>query len=342
MISIKDIARLAGVSPSTISRVVNDKKYVKPEIRERILALIRETGYVPNNAARSMVLKRSFCVGIVIPDTFNMFQRQLFSTIERHLESQGYHTLFYFVKWDPESELRCLRRLKAEKLDGIIMIHELRHPDFYAYLAASPVPVVLCTFDRPGSGFPSVHVDEEAAARAATEHLIGLGHRRIGLLSGEHFSFGTQRAAGYRSALEAAGIGLDESLSVFVPSYSIEDGRTGMRTLLGRGERPSALFAATDELAIGAVRALYEAGLGVPTDVSIVGFDDIDITPYLAPALTTVRQPIGEMGRRAAVLMSALIAGEAAEAGPDVLGHELVVRESSRALRPGGEAAPGR
>ncbi len=329
MTSIKDLARLAGVSPSTISRAVNGKKYVKPEIRERILELVRETGYVPNSAARSMVLKRTFTVGIVIPDTFNMFQRQLFSTVERSLEGFGYHTSFFFVVWEPESELRCLRRIKAEKLDGIIMIHEVARPEFYDFLAKSQLPAVLCTFTRAGGFFHSVHVDEEAAARTATEHLVSLGHRRIGLLSGTHFSFGAQRAEGYRSGLAASGIEAREADAVLLPSYTPEEGRSGMRALLERDLGLTAVFAATDELAIGAVRALYEAGLKVPRDVSVIGFDDIDISAYLSPGLTTVRQPIREMGKRTAEIMSRLIEGHR-EPGDSVFGHELVIRESTK------------
>jgi LacI family transcriptional regulator len=178
MFSIKEIAKLAGVSPSTVSRVINHKKWVKPQLRERVLALVQEMGFVPNNAARSMVLKRTFTIGIVIPDTFNMFQRQLFSIIEHDLEMYGYRTHFFFVKWEPESELNCLRKLKAENLDGIIMLHEVDHPDFYAYLTRAGLPVVLCTFSREEPGFSTVHINEEAAARTATEYLVGLGHRR--------------------------------------------------------------------------------------------------------------------------------------------------------------------
>jgi LacI family transcriptional regulator len=334
MVSIKDIARLAGVSASTVSRVINKRQYIRPELRERILALVEETGYVPNNAARSMVLKRTFTVGIVIPDSFNMFQRQLFSTIERNLEGFGYRTSFFFVKWEPESELACLRRLKGEKLDGIIMIHEVGHAEFYDYLRGSSLPVVLCTFNRDELDFPSIHVDEEDGARAATRHLIELGHRRIGLLSGSHFSFAAQRAVGYRAALEAAGIAFAEDIVVRAPSYSAEVGREGMRSLLSRESGLTAVFAETDELAIGAIRAAYEDGLAVPRDLSVVGFDDIDISAFLSPGLTTVRQPIPEMGRRTAELMSALIAGERTEPGGSAFGYELVVRESTAA--PGG------
>jgi LacI family transcriptional regulator len=332
MTSIKDIAKIAGVSPSTVSRVVNEKKYVKPEIRERIMALVEELGYVPNNAARSMVLKRTFTVGVVIPDTFNMFQRQLFSIIERCLESNGFRTMFFFVKWESESEMKCLRRLLAENLDGIIMIHEMARPDFYEELSQRSIPVVLCPFSHEGLSSRSVHIDEEAAARAATEHLITLGHREIGMVAGLHFSFAAQRTAGYRAALEGAGLSYDEGLVVPVGSYSAADGRLGMRALLSRPRRPTAVFAQTDELAIGAVRALYEAGLRVPQDMSVMGFDDIDISAHLSPSLTTIRQPIFEMGRETAAIMSRLIAEEDETEGAAIFGFELVVRESTQAL----------
>jgi LacI family transcriptional regulator len=331
MINIKEIAKLAGVSPATVSRVVNGKNYVKQDIRDRVMALVEEHGYVADSAARSMVLKRNFTVGIVLPEAFNMFQRELFSTIERCLEASGYRTLFFFVKWEPESESKCLRRLKAEKLDGIIMIHEVTDPAFYEYLATVPAPVVLCTFAREDR-FPSVRVDEDAASQAATRHLIGLGHRNIGLISGTHFSFGAQRAAGYRAALEAAGIPVDEERIVLVPSYSPEEGRAGMHELMARGRNLTAVFAATDELAIGAVRALYEVGLTVPGDLSIVGIDDLEISAFLTPGLTTVRQPIVDMGRKTAEVMSRLIAGQTHPEPPAVFGHRLIVRESSRAL----------
>jgi len=333
MMSIKDIAKLAGVSPSTVSRVINQKKYVKPELRARIMAVVQETGYVPSHAARSMVLKRSFTVGMVIPHAFNMFQRQLFAIIERQLEAHGYHTLFFFAKWDPEDELRCLRRLKSESLDGIIMLHEVPHPDFYTYIEHAPMPVVLCTFDRGNLACPSIHVDEASAARSATEHLIGLGHRRIGFIGGSHFSFAAQRADGYREALASAGIAYDERLVASVPSYIAEDGLAGMRELLRRGQDISAVFASTDELAIGAMRAIYEAGSRVPDDVSVVGFDDIDVSAYLAPGLTTVAQPIEEIGRRTAEVMSKLISGESYGDLSAVFSHRLVVRESTRAYR---------
>ena len=238
----------------------------------------------------------------------------------------GQAAAFFFVKWEEASEAKCLRRLTSEKLDGIILI------DFYDDLRVVGVPVVLCTFGRDEFDFPSVHVDEYAGAIAATRHLIGLGHRNIGLISGRQFSFGAQRAAGYRNALEAAGIPVDEERIIMVPSYSPEAGCAAMYELLARGKGLTALFAATDERAIGAVRALWEKGLRVPDDCSIVGFDDIDISVSLSPGLTTVRQPIVDIGQRTAELMSQRIAGEANGMFSTVFRHELMVRDSSRAL----------
>ncbi len=328
--NIKDIARLAGVSASTVSRVVNGKKYVKPEIRERVLDLVRENGYVPNNAARSMVLKRTFTVGIVVPDAFNMFQRQLFSAIERKLEGYGYGTRFFLVKAEPESEKACLGRLKAEMLDGVIMLLEVDDPEFYAVIADSGLPVVLCTFGRADLGLPSVHIDEEAAAKAATAHLIGLGHERIGLLAGAQFSFGKQRQAGYEAALREARIPVMAGRVVVVPSYTAEAGRMGMKELLGREADLTAIFAVTDELAVGAIRALYEAGRPVPDAMSVLGFDDIDISASLSPSLSTVRQPIAEIGTEAAEIIYRLISGVPAETDPIILPYTLLARETTK------------
>lgn len=329
MMNIKDIARLAGVSPSTVSRVVNGKKYVKPELRERILSLVKETGYVPNTAARSMVLMRTFTVGIVVPDAFNMFQRQLFSAIEHRLENYGYRTRLFLVKSEAESEGECLARLRAEMLDGVIMLHEVGDPSFYESLALSGMPVVTCTFAREGTGFPAIHIDEEGAAQAATGHLIGLGHRAIGILAGAQFTFGRQRRAGWEAALAGAGLGADEEKVVVVDAYTAEAGRTAMATLLGRKTGLTALFAVTDELAVGAIRALYEMGKRVPQDISVIGFDDIDISASLSPSLSTVRQPIAGMGSEAAEIIVRLISGEGASLSPVILPFALVPRETT-------------
>jgi LacI family transcriptional regulator len=334
MVNIVEIAQLAGVSPSTISRVINGKPYVKAEKKKEILKIVEETGYIPNKAARNMVLRRSFTVGIVIPDDFNMFRRQLFSIIERHLNAFGYHTLFFFVKQDEESEKTCLDRLKSENLDGIIMLHEMKSPGFYRYLEIVRIPAVSTTC---GSGavpaVPTVTLDDESAAIDAVNYLISLGHRNIAMLNGKGFSYGNRRLDGYLRALETAGA-RDNAMVIEADHYSSQAGLEAMETLLdsGAGFTATAVFASSDELAIGAIRALQDRSLRVPKDVSVMGFDDIDISDYLCPRLSTIRQPIAEIGEQAALMLHRFITGEG-EGGPGaVLPHTLVVRESTKVL----------
>jgi LacI family transcriptional regulator len=328
MVSIKDIAKKAGMSPATISRVINGKTNVNQEKRDLVLKLIAETGYVPNQAARNMVLRRNFTVGIAISDTFNLFQRQLFSFIERHLAAFGYQTMFFFVKFDGSSEEACLARLKSVKPAGLIMIHEIRSPAFYEYLEEVRLPFITATFSHPG--FASIRVDDEAAAFDAVNHLINLGHRKIKMISINGLSCGMQRAEGFFRAMELAGIKRDEKNQLaIVGHYTAEFGMYGMRELLLRGRDFSAVFAATDELAIGAMRVLKDEGFCVPEDVSVVGFDDIEIADYLMPRLTSIRQPFAEIGEQAASSLHKQISGKYAGGAELTAPYNLVVREST-------------
>jgi LacI family transcriptional regulator len=214
-------------------------------------------------------------------------------------------------------------------VDGVIMLHEIKDHHFYDFLEAAGIPALLATFDRKDSNFCSIHVDEEKSAREAVEHLLSLGHRKIDMLSAEGFTFGLKRATGYRQALREAGIGVEEQRVVFTPAFTPASGRLGMKTLLERKHELSAVFAATDELAIGAMRAIWEAGLRVPQDISVMGFDDIDISAYLSPGLTTVRQPLVELGESSANLINSLICEEKVNRAPIILPHTLILREST-------------
>jgi LacI family transcriptional regulator len=316
------------MSPSTVSRVVNGKKYVNAEKRKLILKLIEITGYVPNKAARSMVLKRSFTVGIVIPDTFNMFQRQLISIIERHLESFGYHILIFFVALDGSNDAECLNKIKAESLDGIILLLEMKLQLINEYLVAEKIPSVACTV--VSGVLPAIHVDEEQAAYDAVTHLISLGHKKIALISAGGFTWSTKRIEGYLRALKEAGIPHDQNRIAYSDSFTAESGVRGMHTLLSQTRDFTALFALTDELAIGAVRALNDEHIRVPDDVSVVGFDDIEISDFISPRLTTIRQPIYAIAEQTAFFMHHCITlSDAAVPHKEILPHQLVVREST-------------
>jgi LacI family transcriptional regulator len=326
MVNIKDIAKQIGVSPSTVSRVVNGKKYVDAEKRAQILKLIEETGYVPDKAARNMVSGRSFTVGIVLPDAYTLFQRQLLAHIERRLESFGYHSLLFFVKFEGSNEDECLYRLKSENLDGVILLHEIKDLAFYEYLIRTGMPTVSATFCFPG--IPAIRVNEEQAAADAVKHLVNMGHRKIALIGG---TFAEQRTNGYFKALEA-NIERDENCAAFAPQCNAESGLYCMKELLLRDKDFTAVFAATDEFAIGAIRALKDAGIRVPEDVSVIGFDGIELSNYLIPRLTTIRQPLEEIGEQAALTLHRRINGSYA-GGDTVLPYKLVIRESTAAPR---------
>jgi LacI family transcriptional regulator len=333
MVGIKDIAKQTGVSPTTVSRIANGKLRINSEKRKRILTMIQETGYVPNKAARAMVLRRSFTVGFVIPHSFNVFQHQLFSLVEEQLMSLGYQSLFFFVKADT-GEKECLNRLKAEDLDGIVMFHEIKDPDFYKYLSQTKIPAVS-TLDN-STAISTVKIDDRQAAFEAVSHLIRLGHRKINMISTNRFSFGTHRAEGYFLALKENNIPEDAERVVYEPQYTPESGAQGMKKLLLRNRDFSAVFAATDDLAVGVVRTLKDGGFRIPEDVSVVGFDDTETSSYVVPRLTTIRQPLEKLGKQTALALHGLISGiysaasgTAEKSAESFLPHELIVREST-------------
>ncbi len=310
MVSIKDIAKMAGVSVSTVSRVLNHQSCVSADKRARILQAIKQTGYVPNRAARDMVSKHTSTVGIVMPGTFNMFQRQLFSTIEHHLEQFGYHTSFYFASTDSEGEKSCLKRLKADRLDGIIILHEIELLEFNQYIQENKIPTVLVTFERSGWKATSIHISEQEGAIAAVNHLVKLGHTKIAYVGGTKYSFPRERFEGYKKALNEASLAYDENLVVSSESYSLEGGSAATKQLLERSVEFTAVFAITDELALGAIRTLADHNLKVPDDISVIGFDNIELSSFSVPRLTTIAQPMMEMGQTAVALLHSLITSQ--------------------------------
>ncbi|MDR1249542.1 MAG: substrate-binding domain-containing protein, partial [Treponema sp.] len=220
-----------------------------------------------------------------------------------------------------------LVRLKSEKLDGVILLQEIRDQVFYESLNRLQLPVVASTFSF--SDIPSIHVDETQAAMDAVNHLIGLGHRRINMISGSDATFGKLRVEGYYNALDAAGIQRDPSRVLIAPFYTVESGMYCMRELLLKSRDFSAIYAATDDLAIGVIRILKDKGLRVPEDVSVIGFDDIEIADYIIPRLTTIRQPLEDMGQQAALILHRAITGQGTVRQELVLPYKLIIREST-------------
>ncbi len=328
---IKEIAKKAEVSPATVSRVLNGTKAVSPELKERVLSIIKYEGYEANHIARSMVLKKNFTVGLIIPNISEMYHRIIFSSIEETLEEAGYKVIVYRVKDEPNHEQVYWDLLMKNRADGIIIMHETSKPEIYSQIKNTSVPVVLCSINIPSMDIPKVRIDDYRAALDGTRYLLELGHRHIGIILGRGYSAGDQRLQGYRDALEKHSIAFNSEL-VEVGEYTMESGSRAVTRLFSRNNAITAIYSMCDEMAIGVLHGLRQMGLSVPEDVSVLGLDGIDILPYLCPPLSSVQQPIPEIGRQSAKILLAMMNGEQVDTSPVVLEHKLVERQSCRSL----------
>lgn len=329
--TIRDVAKAAGVGLGTVSRVLNNSGYVRPETRERVLQTCEELGFVPNQVARSLVRRLTATVGLIVPDITNPFFPSITRGVEDAASDGGYTVFLCNADNDPAMEAVDVRKLRERWVDGIIFVGTTDRRELVSGLLADGVPVVVTDRMLDELDVDSVVVNNTLGARDAVLHLIDLGHRRIAHAAGPQSTrTGQDRRAGYRQALQEAAIPDAQSLVVF-GEYTVEGGYHTAQVLLGRSPRPTAIFAGNDLMALGIMRAADEAGIAVPDELSVVGFDDIQMAGLMHPGLTTVRQPAYEMGRLAMTMLQERIAGQAAPAARrHVFQPELVVRGTTR------------
>lgn len=309
---IKEIAKEAGVSVATVSRVLNGTKFVSEDLKEKVLACIQKEGYVANHVARSMVLKKTFTCGLIIPEVSELYHQMVFSTTERILEEAGYKVMVCRVKDTLASVRVYLDLLLENRVDGILLMHETSNPKVYEQLQKSQIPIILAGIDIPGLPFPQVRIDDYQASYDGTKFLLDLGKRTIALIGGWGYSVGDKRLEGYKEALSEADLPFKPSL-VVSGDYTVQSGKKAMQQLLCSAENLDAVFVLSDEMAIGVIRAVKEAGLSVPDDISVLGFDGIDLGEYLNPTLATVSQPIEKIGIESAEALLRLMRGESVE-----------------------------
>jgi LacI family transcriptional regulator len=329
-LTLKDLARLAGVHPSTVARVLNGdpRQRVSAEVRERIVVLARQHGYQPNRLARALRLKRSHVVGTLIPDISSPFFAALFRGIEDALAPQDFSVILANSDDDPVREQRSLVMLRERQVDGLILATALRHDPAIRQLAAEGYPFVLVNRHTEPLTPNAVVPDDYHGAVCAVEHLIALGHHRIAHIAGsDRISTAYTRRCAYQETLQRHGLPVDPAL-IAAGSFREAGGYEAMRALLARPEPPTAVFAVNDLAAAGALRALSEAGLRVPHDVSVVGFNDIPMVAQTTPPLTTLRLPLHAMGVAAAERLLAILSGEEVTE-PIVVPVELIRREST-------------
>lgn len=328
MVTIKDVARRAGVSVATVSRVLNKSGPVSPEAAQRILEAADVLHYVPHGGARSLITSKTSTIGVLLPDLYGGFFSELIRGIDQTAQPHGYHLLIS-GSHNRKSEMEAAMRAMRGRTDGLIAMSP--HFDAATLLQNLPptLPVILLSCQARDDDHRVIAIDNAGGAQAMVQHLITLGHRRIAMVKGEEGHFDTaERLQGYRRALVEAGITPDPQYEV-QGDFSEASGHRAVRGLLALRERPTAIFCANDSMAIGGLSAAADAGLRVPADITVVGFDDIPLATYLSPPLTSVHVPIFEMGERAASRLIAALKGEGtSECRHERLPTRLVVRSS--------------
>ncbi|MEO8275350.1 MAG: LacI family DNA-binding transcriptional regulator [Thermoanaerobaculia bacterium] len=335
--SIREVARFAKVSVATISRVLNGKGAIRESTRTHVLAAIAELGYVPHSAARSLSTRRTLSLGVVLPDLHGEFFSELIRGIDLAARRTGYHILVS-GSHSKSAEANAVLAALHGRVDGLIVMSPVQQPaDAKAAKAARPsippgVPVVMLNAADETSLHDSIRIDNRGGARALVEHLLYLGHRRIAMISGPEGNLdAAERMLGYREALAARDVPFVEEW-VLAGDFREESGFRAGQRILELESRPTAIFAANDAMAIGCFAAVRERGLEVPGDISIAGFDDVPMSRYLSPGLTSVRVAIAELGARAVERL--LIAVDAVGERPRH--HEVV----AATLVPRGSTAP--
>ncbi len=332
MPTIIEVAATAGVSTATVSRVLSQPDRVATATRDRVLKVVRELGYQPNVAARSLRTLRAAKILLTVPDISNPFFASVIRGAEEAARDAGYAVVVGDTRHDPEVEDQYAEMLSRREVDGLIFLGH-RLPDTLRPLLArqgGAAPIVNGCEYSPDIGVPSVHIDNAAASSAMIDHLVALGHRDIGIVTGPTISpISRDRLAGAVAAMNRAGTG--ERLRMRTGDYSAGSGYDEARILLGSGV--TAIFCFSDEMALGAISAVDAAGLSCPGDIAVAGFDDLPLARYFRPALTTIAQPKALIGRRTVELLVQILRGVDNADRHVTLPHDLIVRSSTAKAR---------
>ncbi|MGB9779554.1 LacI family DNA-binding transcriptional regulator [Caldanaerobacter sp.] len=336
-VTIKDIARLANVSVTTVSRVINNKpEGVSEETRQKILKLVRELGYQPNAIARGLVTKKTKTIGLIIPDISNPFFPDIARGVEDSAHIYGYNVFLCNTDDNLEKESEYIKALKEKYVDGIIFTSSsIPKHEHIIELVESGIPVVIMDRRVDSENIYGVFLDNYEGGYIATKHLIDLGHEKIGCITGPlHTKSARERLEGYKKALLDSGIKIDEKL-IFEGDYKINGGIIGAERLLKDNKDMSAIFACNDLMAYGAYKTIRSFGYKIPDDISVVGFDDIQLSQILEPQLTTIKQPAYDMGLTAARMLIKLIEGKKLKKKIINFRPQLVIRQSTKLVKGG-------
>lgn len=339
--TIKDIAKICGVGVSTVSRAINNHPDINPETKEKIMNTIKEYGYVPNNSARNLKRVDAKAIAVLVKGISNPFFANMIKVIEKECKKKHYYMELSHIESDEDEVDAALKVVKEKRLRGIIFLGGLfSHSD--EKLRKLTVPFVFSTAGSIPENiskklYSNICVDDRKESARIVDYLIGLGHEKIAMVVAEpnEQSIGKLRLDGYYEALQAHGIAINPNLvyqtTNEVGHFSMENGYRTTKRLIESGEEFTAVYAMADVLAIGAIRALLESGLRVPEDVSVAGYDGIDVSGYISPSLTTIRQPVEDMAKNTVKLLFDIIAGKKEHQHITFAG-ELLERESTKKI----------
>ncbi len=326
--TIFDVARAAGVSYATVSRVLNNKDHVKPEKRQAVLEAVARLGYVANSQARSLAGGTSRIIGLLVQDLGSSYTGEIIRGIDAELGAAGYDLMLYTTHRRKAKESAYVDAIARGMADGLLLILPRSPAAYLESLRRQHFPYVLIDHQGIGDYARSVGATNWQGAYDATRYLIGLGHRRIGFITGAlDLGCAVDRLSGYQAALSDHNLPSDPAL-ITTGDFHRPQGFAGAQALLDLPDRPTAILASNDEMAFGAMEAARVNGLRIPDDISVVGFDDIPQASVVHPPLTTVRQPLHEMGRAATQMLLQLIADPQLQVGRVALPTELVERQS--------------
>lgn len=339
-ITIKDVARRCGVGVSTVSRAINNHPDINPATKQMIMNVIQESGYIPNNSARNLKRVDAKSIAVLIKGITNPFFSKMIKIIEEETQKKRYSMVLRHVESYEDEVDVALELVKEKRLRGIIFLggyfshseeklEKLKVPFVFGTAGATPENISKALYSN-------VAVDDFKESRRMTEYLLGLGHQKIAILTTEpgDMSIGKLRLEGYRAALKDRNLAAEEGLVCFIEDepdpYSMENGYKATKKLLEGGQDFTAIYATADSLAIGAMRALKDAGLEIPKDISVVGYDGIELGDYYVPRLTTLKQPVEEMAKETVKLLFHIISGQE-EHQHIVFSGELLIKESAKA-----------
>lgn len=332
MATMKQVAERAGVSTSTVSHVINNTRTVSADVRERVLAIIAETRYIPSAVARSLKNDRTHTIGMMVPNSSNPYFAELIQGIEDAAFKLSYNIILCNAYDDPRKQAAYLRVLLEKRIDGLILVASGADAALAELLRTSSVPMVLVDREVAGVEADFIESNHEDGGYRATRYLIGLGHQQIGCVSGpEDLQPSRDRVAGYRRALREAGLRFRPDYLVH-SDFTSEGGFNAFGQLLGLSTPPTAIFASNDLMAIGGICAAAEAKVRVPADLSVIGYDDIALASYSTPRLTTMAQPKYDMGQMITHLLLERIAGHHLPLRRELLQTTLVERQSTARL----------